>query len=312
MKILITGGTGMVGSAFGDIMDERSSYKFVLVGSNDYDLTITEECSAMISDHRPDAIIHLAARVGGVKGNSDFVADFYLDNIKMNTNILDSAHKFRVKKVLSLLSTCVYPDKAVYPLTEDQIHSGPPHVSNFGYAYAKRMLDVHSKALRKQYGCNFICAIPNNIYGPRDNFDLDCGHVVPAIIRKVWEAKLNGGEPTFWGDGKPLREFTYSRDIAKALIFLLENYEGSEPINIGNMEEMSIHSAVNKICKKLKYDGQIIWDTDKPSGQFKKPSLNNNFIKIGWRNSNYTSFNDGINQTCDWFLENYPMNIRGI
>ena len=311
MKVLVTGGTGMVGSAFNDVRLEYPRHNFILVGSKDYDLTNSDECDQMISTHNPDSIIHLAARVGGVKGNSDFVADFYFDNIMMNTNLLNSACKFKINKVLSLLSTCIYPDQAIYPLTEDQIHSGPPHISNFGYAYAKRMLDVHSRALRQQHGCNFICAVPNNIYGPHDNFDLECGHVIPAIIRKVWEAKIHEQPPVFWGDGSPLREFTYSRDIAKALIFLLENYDKPDPINIGNMTEMSIRSVVQQISTKLDYNSSVFWDIKKPSGQLKKPSSNNNFINIGWKNYNYTNFSEGIDQTCDWFLENYP-NVRGV
>jgi len=311
MKVLVTGGTGMVGSAFKDVESQYPQYDFILLGSEDCDLTNENQTRSMIRHQKPDAIIHLAAKVGGVKGNSEFVADFYSDNIRMNTNILDAAHSYNVKKVLSLLSTCVYPDKANYPLTEKQIHLGPPHLSNFGYAYAKRMLDVQSRALRQQYGCNFICAVPNNLYGPHDNFDLENGHVIPAIIRKIWEAKHNGVEPVFWGDGKPLREFTFSQDIPRALLFLLENYDSPEPINIGNVKEMSIAVVVQKVCQKLQYNGPIYWNINQPSGQFRKPSSNINFIKLGWKDSSYVSFDEGIEITCNWFVEKYP-NIRGL
>lgn len=308
MKILITGGTGMVGSAFRDL---RSGHKIILVGSRDYNLTQDGSADQMLEDHCPDAIIHLAARVGGVKGNSDFVADFYSENIRMNANILDAARRHNVKKVLSLLSTCVYPNEVTYPLTEDQIHSGPPHSSNFGYAYAKRMLDVQSRALRQQYGCNFICAIPNNLYGPHDNFDVETGHVIPAIIRKVWEAKLNGSTPVFWGDGSALREFTFSKDIASVLLFLLESYNDPSPINVGLTNECSILDVVDLVCEHLEYFGPVKWDVTKPTGQFRKPSDNKNLVRMGWDVTQYTTLGDGLRLTCEWFKQNYPL-VRGV
>ena len=307
MKILITGGTGMVGHGFRNL---KSEHDFIFVGSKDYDLRQLHDAQRMVMDHDPEVIIHLAARVGGVKGNTDFVADFFSDNIQMNTNVLCVAHKFGIEKVVSLLSTCVYPDKVTYPLTEDQIHHGDPHPSNFGYAYAKRMLDVHSRALRQQYGCNFICAVPNNLYGPHDNFDLDNGHVIPAIIRKVWEAKLNKRAPTFWGDGSPLREFTFSYDVARAMLYLTENYNEPDPINIGLTNERSISSVVNLVCKELGYAGPVIWDASKPMGQLRKPSSNESFLNIGWDVDTYTPFEAGIKQMCKWFIEAYP-NVRG-
>ena len=309
MKVLVTGGTGMVGSGFKNL--NNSSYDFVLVGSKDCDLTQEHSTHQLIKEISPDAIIHLAARVGGVKGNTDFVADFYRENIAINTNVLSSAANLGIKKVISLLSTCIYPDKVTYPLTEDQIHNGEPHPSNFGYAYAKRMLDIHSRALRQQYGCNFITAVPNNLYGPEDNFDLQNGHVIPAIIRKIWEAKNNLSDPIFWGDGRPLREFTFAPDVAKILIFLLENYDGSSPVNIGNLQEISIGKIVQKVAKQLDYVGPIYWDINKPSGQFKKPSSNEKLIKLGWKESHYVPFDEGIKRTCEWFVQNYP-NVRGI
>ena len=298
----------MVGSAFKEL---DTGHDFTLVGSSEYDLRITSQVDDMIYHHEPDAIIHLAAKVGGVKGNTDFVADFFYENIMINSNVLNSANKAGIKKVVSLLSTCVYPDDVSYPLTEEQIHSGEPHFSNFGYAYAKRMLDVHSRALRQQYGRNYVCAVPNNLYGPHDNFDLENGHVVPALIRKIWEAKLHGNTPRFWGDGSPVREFTYSADIASALMLVLEKYNESTPINIGYTSEISIKSLVEMICQKLEYDGEVKWDISKPSGQFKKPSCNNKFMSLGWKNEDYTSLDEGLEKTCKWFLDNYP-NVRGM
>ena len=307
MKILITGGTGMVGSAFKKI---ETPHELIFLGSAQYDLRSGADASLMVSDYSPDSIIHLAARVGGVKGNTDFVADFFSDNIRINTNVLDAAKNHGVAKVISLLSTCVYPDEVNYPLTEEQIHNGPPHSSNFGYAYAKRMLDTHSRALRQQYGCNFICAVPNNLYGPHDNFDLQNGHVIPALIRKVWEAKKTNTTPRFWGDGSPLREFTYSVDVAKCLLHLLENYDGLEPVNIGNTGEISIKELVKIVCELLNYNGEILWDKDMPKGQHRKPSSNQRFLDLGWPEAQYTDLTNGLKETVNWFVGNWP-NIRG-
>jgi len=229
----------------------------------------------------------------------------------INTNVLDAARRYRVKKVVSLLSTCVYPDDAKYPLTPEQFNDGPPHSSNFGYAYAKRMVDVYSRALRQQYGCNFICAVPNNLYGLHDNFHLEDGHVIPAIIRKVHQAKKTGEPPVFWGTGENLREFTYASDISKILLFLMENYSGVVPINIGTTEERSIKSVVSSICEYMNYDGEVQWDITKPSGQYRKPSCNKNLLQLGWNKNEYTEFDKGLKMTCEWYEENYP-NVRGI
>lgn len=307
MKILITGGTGMVGSSFKRV---ETSHDLILLGSRDCDLTNRSETKRMLMHFRPDAIIHLAAKVGGVKGNSEYVADFFHDNIVMNTNLLDIAKNFRVPKVVSLLSTCVYPDSVTYPLTEDQIHNGEPHRSNFGYAYAKRMLEVHSRAIRQQYGLNYVTAVPNNLYGENDNFDLDNGHVIPAIIRKVFESKDSGNVPKFWGSGRAKREFTYAFDIAKILLWMVENYESPEPLNIGNPGDTSIFDLVVKIQTLLNTRRASQWDVEMPEGQYKKPSSNLRFTELnpGFK---YTSLDDGLAATIEWFINSYP-NIRGV
>ena len=311
MKTLVTGASGMVGRAIQNIQDPRS-HNFILVGSRDCDLRDRNATFELFRRVRPDHVIHLAAKVGGVKGNTDYVADFYTQNIQMNTNVLDASFRYGVQKVVSLLSTCVYPDTATYPLTEDQIHAGPPHRSNFGYAYAKRMLDIQSQAYRQQHGCNFITAAPNNLFGENDNFHLTDGHVIPALMRKIWEAKLaNKPSVECWGDGSPLREFTYSEDIAHILLFLMENYDGEHPINIGNTEEYSIKEVVEILCETLEYEGQIIWNTDKPNGQFRKPSSNQKLLDLGWKKENYTPLRDGLKKTCEWFKINYPK-VRGV
>lgn len=302
MKILVTGGTGMVGSAFKNI---ESDHDLILIGSKDCNLMNYDQTFKMFTRYMPHAVIHLAAKVGGVKGNSEYIADYFHENIMINTNVLDISRRFRVKKVVSLLSTCIYPDCPIYPLTEDQIHNGEPHKSNFGYAYAKRMLEVHSRAIRQQYGLKYITAVPNNIYGPNDNFDLENGHVVPAIIRKFQENKS-----ILWGDGSPLREFTYSKDIAKALLLLVENYEGELPVNIGNSNQITIRELAELISLHFPNIENVSWDTTKPSGQYKKPSSNKLFLSM-FPNFEYTHIQEGLNKTIKWFKLNYP-NIRGV
>lgn len=297
----------MVGSSFEKIDTEHD---IVLLGSRQYDLTSVDDTWDMFEDERPDAVIHLAAKVGGVKGNTDYVADFFTDNIRINTNVLQAACEFKVPKVVSLLSTCVYPDSVSYPLTENQIHNGRPHQSNFGYAYAKRMLDVHSQAIRKQHGLNYVTAVPNNLYGQNDNFDLDNGHVIPAIIRKLHESNLNNSTPVFWGSGKPLREFTYSFDIAKILLWMVENYNSPDPLNIGNPGDISIYDLVKKVRCLLGTKVTPEWDSSMPEGQYKKPSSNDKFKSL-YPNFIYTSIDEGLSKTVDWFLKEYP-NVRGV
>jgi len=300
-ELLVSGGSGMVGSAFKQICPTAEYLTRAQFNNDSYDM-------------KEKYVVHLAAKVGGVKANTNEIGDFYMVNSDINQKFLHKAHLTKAKKVVSLLSTCVYPDEpyVTYPLTEDQLHLGPPHQSNFGYAYAKRMVDVMSRAYRQQYGCNFITAIPNNLYGESDNFDLENSHVIPAIIRKVWEAKLNN-KPFVecWGDGTPLREFTYSEDIAKILLFLLENYDEPGPINIGNTEEYSIREVVKVICSILEYDGDVHWNTSMPQGQFRKPSSNQKLLDLGWKKEWYTSLEKGLTKTCKWVILKYP-HIRGV
>jgi GDP-L-fucose synthase len=300
-KLLVTGGSGMVGGACKSAFPQAE----FITRKQFHDLSY---------DIRDKHIIHLAARVGGVKANTDYIADFYSENSVINEKILRYAHTGGAKKVVSLLSTCVYPDAPYikYPLTEDQLHFGPPHSSNFGYAYAKRMVDVMSRAYRQQYGCNFITAIPNNLYGENDSFHAVDSHVIPALIRKVWEAKINQQNYVeCWGDGTPLREFTYAQDIAKILLFLIENYDEPGPINIGNTDERSIKEVVEAICHIFEYTGEVVWNTAMPTGQFRKPSSNQRLLDLGWKEEWYTSLEEGLKNTCNWFKISYP-NIRGV
>lgn len=259
-----------------------------------------------------DLWINAAARVGGVKGNTDFVGDFYKDNVSIANNVLEGARQAGVKKLISILSTCIYPDSAFvdYPITEDQLHNGPPHPSNYGYAYAKRMLDVGSRAYRQQWGCNFITVVPNNLYGPHDNYDLNNGHVIPSLIRKFYEAHLSSADVTIWGSGKPLREFTFSEDAAKVIWWCAENYNEPDPINIGNTEEVSIGDVAREIGRIIGFKGQIKFDTSKPEGQFRKPTSNKKLR--GFRcEVKYTTLSDGLESSIEFFVKNYPR-VRGV
>lgn len=312
--ILITGAYGMIGSA---LKIRLASKKISYVAPTSQELNLLNKNNIdryFISNQNIACVFHLAAKVGGVKANSDALGTFYHDNIIMNTHILDTCIWLKIPKVISMLSTCVYPDAPYvqYPLTEEQLHMGPPHESNFGYAYAKRMLDVQTRAYRKQYGVNYITVIPNNLFGENDNFHLEDSHVIPALMRKIWEAKLNNiSTVEIWGDGSPLREFTYSGDIARILVKVAEEYNDEMPLNIGNTEEHSIASVARKLVEYLEYDGKLVFNINKPSGQFRKPSSNKRLIeKTSWKAEDYTPFDIALKQTCEWFKIAYP-NVRG-
>ena len=304
---VVTGCTGLLGS---EILSAIPTA--IGINSNICDLTESNHAILTLEDGQVDAVIHCAARVGGVKSNIDHVADFFDDNVKMNMNVLDACRE-RNLKLVSVLSTCIYPDAPYvkYPLTEDQLHMGPPHPSNFGYAYAKRMLEVQSRAYRQQYGCNFISIIPNNLYGINDNYDLNSGHVIPALIRKFHEAMQAGrNEVIVWGSGLPVREFTFARDAAKIILWLAENYDGEEPVNIGNPDQVSIEHLSLMIGEEIGFEGHVKFDASKPDGQYEKPSSNEKLRSLGWKEE-YTPLRDGLRETIKSFQHRYP-NVRGV
>lgn len=301
-KILVTGGTGLVGTALKEIIPNA-----IFLSSKNCDLRCRYTAHRTIKELNPDKIIHLAACVGGVGANQKGNALFYYDNIMINTNVLHSAYLTGVKKVLSLLSTCIYPENAPLPLKEEDINNGEPHKTNFGYAYSKRMLYIQSRAYREQYGCNFITIVPNNLFGPNDNFNLEKGHVIPSIIHKVYRSKYFDEDLILWGDGTPLREFTYVNDLVKIIMTCLKKYNDSEVLNVGNTQEFSIKYIAEFICSIMGYDSKkIIWDYTKPNGIFRKPSDNSRFLSLGiWGKENYISFENGIREACKWFIDNY-------
>jgi len=307
MRVLVTGGRGLVGRAVKATQPKELSVEYA--ATDRADLRDVAACTALFESARPTHVIHLAARVGGVKANTEAVGAFYHDNILMNTNVLECARRAGVRRLVSLLSSCVYPDGAALPLQEDDLHRGEPHPSNFGYAYAKRMLEVQSRAYRQQYGCDYICVMPNNLYGPHDNFHLEDGHVVPAMIRKIHAAATGGPPPVLWGDGSPLREFTFSDDIARVLWWALTDCN-EHVLNAGTSEEVSIRGAATAICNALSFDPErLIWDTTQPAGQHRKPMDTSRFRSMS--KMAFTPFEQGVHETVQWYVANYPA-VRGV
>ena len=294
-KVLVTGGYGMVGSA----MESQ-----IKLSRETCDLTNPKQTEKLFQLIKPDGVIHCAGKVGGIGGNSNYKGEYFYDNLMINTNVIEAARKAGVKNLVAFLSTCVFPDKVKYPLTVDQIQLGEPHESNYPYAYAKRMADVQIRAYREQYGINYTSIIPSNIYGPNDNFNLNHGHVMPMLIHKLYLAKKNKTDFTVWGSGKPLREFIYSKDIAKIAEWALFNYEGTDPLIISGDEEISIKDLVGLLVDEFKFKGKVIFDKTKPDGQLRKPS-DNSKIKELMPDFEYTPFEQGIKETVNWFIENY-------
>jgi GDP-L-fucose synthase len=293
-KLLVTGGNGLVGSSI--ISD-------VKIGKQ-YDLRNIEETNKMFEYHKPTHVIHCAGKVGGLSANMNYKGEFFYDNIMINTNVIESARLNNVKKLVSFLSTCVFPDNIEYPITEKKIHLGEPHSSNYPYAYAKRMADIQIRAYREQYGLEYVSVIPTNIYGPNDNFSLESGHVIPMLLHKMYVAQRDNTDFVVWGSGTPLREFIYSKDIAKLSEWALDNYNESEPIIFSNSNEISIKDLVDLLVNEFNFKGKVIFDKTKPDGQFRKPS-DNSKLKSYLPNFEFTPIEQGLKETINWFIENY-------
>ena len=300
-KILVTGGTGLVGSRF-------IGEDYIKIGSNDLNLLNQNSIGDFLKNKEIEGVIHCAARVGGVKGNMAYPGEFTYENLKMNTGIIEEARKAGINKLIAFSSTCVFPDKVEYPLTPDKIHLGPPHSSNYGYAYAKRMAEIQMQSYREQYGVNYFSVIPCNIYGPADNYHLEDGHVLPSLIHKFHLADISGSDVTIWGSGSPLREFVFSEDVAKLTRILFDNYKEGIPVIISSGKEISIKEVVEIIANEFNFKGKIIWDLDKPEGQFRKPS-DNSIIRSIAPDFRFTPIEEGIHKSVTWFKDNYP-NIR--
>ena len=305
MIVLVTGGTGLIGNAIQSIQN-KYEYDFIYLSSSDCDLTDLKETIKLFNKIKPDYVIHLAANVGGLFKNMNHKVDMFEKNLLINYNVIKCCHDFKIKKLISCLSTCIFPNDTTYPINESMLHNGAPHNSNDAYSYAKRMIEVHSKAYREQYNDNFVCVIPTNVYGEYDNFSLEDGHVVPALIHKCYLAKQNNEPFVVFGSGKPLRQFIYSTDLAKLILWVLENYSG-EPIILSPNEndEVPIKNVAELIAKEFDYDN-IKFDTSKSDGQFKKTADNTKLIDL-YGEFKFTTIEEGIKKSVNWFMNNYKI-----
>ncbi|CAG9579543.1 unnamed protein product [Danaus chrysippus] len=312
--ILVTGGSGLVGQAIKTVIEEERKLDsepvrnetWIFCGSNDGDLRDKTQTEALFEKHRPTHVIHLAAMVGGLFHNMAHNLDFFRENMSINDNVLNVSYNYKVKKVVSCLSTCIFPDKVTYPIDETVIHNGPPHPSNYGYSYAKRMVDILNRGYHSQHGCMFTSVIPCNVFGPHDNFSLESSHVIPALIRRM-DDTIKKGEPTFTvlGSGKPLRQFIYSLDLAKLFVWVLRNYNSVEPIilSVDEDDEVTISQVAEAIKNAHGYQGKIVYDTSMADGQYKKTASNKKLRSL-YKEFNFTPFDKAIKDTVDWFKDN--------
>lgn len=319
--IMITGGTGLVGKGVQlYLQDHPSSDTYIYLSSKDGDLRNLDETKAIFVKYQPTHVIHLAALVGGLYKNMRCKLQFFRDNMAINDNVLRCCFEYKVEKCISCLSTCIFPDqrsgeiKDSFPddisnlLTEDVIHNGPPHPSNEGYAYAKRMLDVMNRLYHEERGCKFTSVIPTNIFGPYDNFSLEDGHVLPGLIHRCYDAKMNNKEFVVWGSGKPLRQFIYSLDLGSLLVWCLDHYDDINPIilSVGEEDEISIQEAAKEIKDAMNFDGPLTFDTSRDDGQGKKTASNKK-IRTLYTEFKFTPFKEAIQATVNWFINNYEM-----
>jgi len=295
MKKLITGGTGLIGSEF------ETGIK---ISSREFDLRVQSEVDQMFSQHLPTHVVHTAAKVGGVLANMNYMNNFFIDNIRINTNVIESARLHGVKKLIAFTSTCVFPNEVKYPLREEFLHQGPPHESNYGYAYAKRMADVQIQSSNQQYGTKYFTVIPTNVYGPNDNYDLENGHVLPSLIHRCYLSKQQQTDFEVWGCGEALREFVFSKDVSKICDILLEKYNETTPVIISTSQEYSIKQVVNLIVDIIGFNGKVIWNTSKPEGQHRKPT-DTTRIKSIIGNYEFAPLERGLEETISYFIENY-------
>ncbi|PDT44106.1 GDP-fucose synthetase [Sinorhizobium fredii] len=305
-RIWVAGHKGMVGSAI--IRSLASEDCEVIVADRQkLDLTRQEEVEKFLSKEKPHAVIMAAAKVGGILANDTMPADFIYQNLIMEANVIEASFRSGVEKLLFLGSSCIYPKYAAQPIREEALLTGPLEPTNEWYAIAKIAGIKLCQAYRKQYGANFISAMPTNLYGPRDKFDLTSSHVVPALIRKAHEAKIKDlGCLSIWGSGTPTRDFLYSEDCADALVFLLKHYSETEHINIGSGGEITIIELAHIVCRVVGFKGDIVFDTSKPDGTPRKLLSSERLVSMGWRPK--TSLELGLAKSYEWFVSNVADN----
>src|SRR5690625_3939432 len=302
-KIYIAGHQGMVGSAVLEVFRDKGYSNIITRSSSELDLRNQEETAHFIRREQPDAIILAAARVGGILANDQYPYQFLYDNLAIQNNVINAAHKNEVEQLIFLGSSCIYPRQAPQPLREDYLLTGPLEPTNQWYAVAKIAGIKLCEALKKQYGRNYTALMPTNLYGPRDNYDLETSHVVPAMIRKFHEAKKKGQSPVnLWGTGSPMREFLYVQDLAEAGFFAFDNQPGESMYNIGTGQDLSIRQLAGLIQQITGHRGEIIWDETKPDGTPRKLLDVSRIHSKGWHHK--TDLETGLAKTYHWFLEN--------
>jgi GDP-L-fucose synthase len=302
-KIFVAGYRGLVGSALIRRLEKKGFNNLPKRDRAQLDFEDESAVTKFFRDEKPVIVIVAAARVGGIKANNDFPVEFLLENLRIQNNIIHAAHKAKVRKLLFLGSSCIYPKLAPQPIPEAALLSGPLEPTNEAYAITKIAGIKLCQAFSREYRANFISAMPTNLYGPNDNFDLETSHVLAALLRKAHEAKMRKAHKlVVWGSGKPRREFLHVDDLASACLFLLEKYDSPEIINVGCGEDISIRELAELICDVVGFNGELAWDTTKPDGTPRKLLDVTRLHDLGWQAT--IPLRDGIAQTYDWFLEN--------
>ena len=303
-KIYVAGHRGLVGSAIVRNLEAKGYKNIIYRTHKELDLTNQEAVRRFFEEEKPEHVFLAAAKVGGIHSNNTYPADFIYENLMIQNNVIKAAHDFEVKKLLFLGSTCIYPKMAPQPIKEEYLLTGSLEETNEAYAVAKIAGLEMCKFFKRQYGDNFISCMPTNLYGPNDNFDLKNSHVLPALIRKFHEAKVNNSEAVeVWGTGTPLREFLYVDDMADACVFLMENYDGEQHVNIGTGEEVSIRELAETVKEVVGFDGELVFNTEMPDGTPRKLTTVDKLHGLGWKHK--VSLDKGIRLAYNWFLENY-------
>lgn len=303
MKIYVAGHRGLVGSAMVRAIEAEGLHSWVGKTRSELDLLDRNAVFEFVASMKPDAMVIAAAKVGGIHANDTYPVQFLSENLQIETNLMDAAHEARIERVLFLGSSCVYPKLAPQPIKEEYLLTGELEKTNEAYALSKIAGLKLVQAYRRQYGHRWISAMPTNLYGPGDNFDLANSHVLPALLRKFHEAKASGeASVTVWGTGSPQREFLHSDDLASACLFLLENYDDDTPINVGTGVDVSIKGLADLVGEIVGFCGEIEWDTLKPDGTPRKLLDTSRLAELGWQSR--ISLETGLKQTYEWFLSN--------
>ncbi|MDD2969136.1 MAG: GDP-L-fucose synthase [Lachnospiraceae bacterium] len=302
-KIYIAGHRGLVGNAIVKNLQEKGYSNVIGRTHHELDLTNQAAVRAFFEEERPDVVVLAAAKVGGINANNTQPAEFAYVNMQIQCNVIHCCHEFHVKKLLFLGSTCIYPKMAPQPIPESALLTGPLEETNEAYAIAKIAGLEMCKFYKRQYGDDFISCMPTNLYGPNDNYDLSGSHVMPAMIRKFHDAKVNKKPSVeLWGSGTPLREFLYVDDMADACVYLLENYNGEEHVNIGTGKEVSIRQLAETVQKQVGFEGEIIWNKDMPDGTPRKLTDVTKLHSLGWNHK--VELEEGVGLAYQWFCEN--------